>query len=318
MFLTYLMFFGGFAILIIGAHALVNGASSMGVKLNVSQMVMGLTVVALGTSLPELMVNIFASVQGKTDLAIGNVLGSNITNTLLVIGVAAMVYPISVGKKSFRFDIPYSLFILLILILLVNDSLFGRQNTVSRIDGLILIALLGYFLYVSFFKAEKEDKETLPKIKTFSYLVSLFLIAVGGVGLYFGGEWIVDSALAIAKQIGISETAMGLTLVAGATSLPELVTSIIAARHKNANMAFGNAIGSNIMNITLVLGVTALIKPIPFAAPLNIEIGLVLLAGILLLLFIKTGKKRYTLNGFEGLLLVLLYFAFLYFSTQYQ
>ena len=318
MFLTYLLFFGGFAMLILGAQWLVTGASSIGEKLNVSQMAMGLTVVALGTSLPELIVNIFAGVQDKTDLALGNVLGSNITNTLLVVGVTAMVYPISVGKKSFKFDIPYSLFILVILMVLVNDSLFGRKDMVNRIDGLILLAFLAYFLYSSFFKAEKEDKTNLPEIKTYSYPVSFLLIVAGGFGLYFGGEWIVDSAIAIAKNIGISEAAMGMTLVAGATSLPELVTSIIAAQKKNTNMAFGNAIGSNILNITLVLGVTALIKPIPFARHLNIELLLVLVSGILLMLFIKTGKKKNTLNGFEGFVLVLLYFSFIYFSTKYQ
>ncbi len=318
MLITYLIFFGGFALLITGAQWLVNGASSIGRKLNISQMVMGLTVVAFGTSLPELIVNIFASIQDKTDLAIGNVLGSNITNTLLVVGVAAMVYPVSVGKKSFKFDIPYSLFVLLILALLVNDNLFGRSRMVNRIDGVILLIFLGYFLYNTFFKADKEDKNTLPEIKTYSYPVSLFMIIAGGFGLYFGGDWIVDSAITIAKDIGISEAVMGMTIVAGATSLPELVTSIVAARKKNTNMAFGNAIGSNILNITLVLGVTALIKPIPFAANLNIEIGLVFLSGILLLIFIKTGKKKFTLNSLEGFFLILLYFAFLYFSTNYQ
>jgi cation:H+ antiporter len=140
----------------------------------------------------------------------------------------------------------------------------------------------------------------------------------GGLGLYFGGKWIVDSALVIAKSIGISETAMGLTIVAGATSLPELVTSIIAAKKRNTAMAFGNAIGSNILNITLVLGVTSLVKPIPFASHLNIELSLVFASGIMLMIFIKTGKTKNTIARFEGLFLILLYFAFIYFSTNYQ
>ncbi len=315
---TYFFFFGGFVILILGAHWLVNGASSIGEKMGVSQLVMGLTVVALGTSLPELIVNIFAGAKNNTDLAIGNILGSNITNTLLVIGVAAVVYPVSVGKKSFKFDVPYSMFVLVILAVLANDSLFGRQNRINRIDGIILLLFLGYFLYTSFFKQEKEDKSLLPEIKTYPLYVSLLYITAGGAGLYFGGDWIVDSAVKIAKDFGISEAAMGLTLVAGATSLPELVTSVVAARKKNSNMAFGNAVGSNVLNITLVLGVTALIKPIPFASHLNIELGLVLFAGILLMIFIKTGKSKLTLNRAEGIILILIYIAFIYFSTNYQ
>ncbi len=315
---TYFSFFGGFVILILGAHWLVNGASSIGEKLGVSQLVMGLTVVALGTSLPELIVNIFAGAQNKTDLAIGNILGSNITNTLLVVGAAAMVFPVSVGKKSFQFDIPYSLFVLLILALLVNDSLFGRPNRVNRIDGFILLFFLGFFLYTSFFKSEKEDESLLPEIKVYPLFLSFVYIVLGGAGLYFGGDWIVGSAVLIAKDMGISEAAMGLTLVAGATSLPELVTSVIAARKQNSNMAFGNAIGSNILNITLVLGITALIKPIPFQSHLNIEIGLVFFAGLMMMFFIKSGKNKFTLNRAEGFFLILLYVAFIYFSTQYQ
>ncbi len=318
MLLDFIFFIGGFVILILGAQSLVNGASSIGKKLNVSQMVMGLTVVALGTSLPELIVNIFAGVQNKTDLAIGNILGSNITNTLLVIGAAAMFYPVSVGKKSFKFDVPFSLFTVVILFLLLNDSLFGREDKINRIDGIILLLFFAFFIYASFFKPEKEDKSLLPPIKTYSLAFSIVMIIAGGLGLYFGGKWIVDSALVIAKSIGISEAAMGLTIVAGATSLPELVTSIIAAKKHNTAMAFGNAIGSNILNITLVLGVTSIVKPIPFASHLNIELGLVFASGIMLMIFIKTGKAKNTLNRWEGLFLILLYFAFIYFSTNYQ
>ncbi len=318
MLLDFVFFTGGFVILILGAQSLVNGASSIGKMLNVSQMVMGLTVVALGTSLPELIVNIFAGIQNKTDLAIGNILGSNITNTLLVIGAASLFYPVAVGKKSFKFDVPFSLFTVVILFLLLNDSFFGREDKINRIDGIILLVFFSFFIYTSFFKPEKEDKTLLPPIKTYSVPFSIIMIMGGGLGLYFGGKWIVDSALVIAKSIGISETAMGLTIVAGATSLPELVTSIIAAKKRNTAMAFGNAIGSNILNITLVLGVTSLVKPIPFASHLNIELSLVFASGIMLMIFIKTGKTKNTIARFEGLFLILLYFAFIYFSTNYQ
>jgi len=318
MFITYLSFFSGFAILIAGAQMLVNGASSIGIKLKISQMVMGLTIVALGTSLPELIVNIFAGIKGNTDLAIGNILGSNITNTLLVVGVTALIVPIHFQKKTLERDIPFSLFAPVLLFLLANDFIFGRQNIISRSDGIILLIFLIFFLYFTFFKQGEASSSAQADIKQYSWGVSLLFIAMGGLGLYFGGKWIVDGAVKIATVIGISQTAMGLTLVAGATSLPELATSIIAARKNNADMALGNAVGSNILNILLVLGVTALIKPIPYAPKLNIELGLVFASGLLLLAFAKLGKTKNRLNRFEGVLLVLIYVAFIYFTTMYQ
>ncbi len=318
MFITYVAFFSGFAILIGGAQLLVNGASSVGTKLHISQMVMGLTVVALGTSLPELIVNIFAGISGNTDLAIGNILGSNIANTLLVVGVAALVVPIPFQKKTLQQDIPFSLFAPVLLFLLANDFIFGRQNLISRYDGIILLIFLSIFLYFTFFKQPKSLGEEKEKFKEYSWAVSLLFIGLGGIGLYYGGKWIVGGAVKIAGAMGISETAMGLTLVAGATSLPELATSVIAARKKNADMALGNAVGSNILNIFMVLGVTALIKPIPYSESLNIQLGLVLASGLLLLLFGKLGKTKNTLNRFEGFLMVLIYAAFIWFTTVYQ
>jgi cation:H+ antiporter len=318
MFITYLSFFSGFAILIAGAQMLVNGASSIGIKLKVSQMIMGLTIVALGTSLPELIVNIFAGIKGNTDLAIGNILGSNITNTLLVVGVAAIIIPIHFQKKTLKRDIPFSLFAPVLLFVLANDFIFGRPNIISRSDGVVLLIFLGIFLYFTFFKKGDQNPAEQEDLKQYSWWLSVLFIVVGGTGLYFGGKWIVDGAVKIATSMGISETAMGLTLVAGATSLPELATSVIAARKNNVDMALGNAVGSNILNIFLVLGVTALIKPIPYAPKLNIELGLVLVSGLLLLAFAKLGKTKNTLNRAEGILLVMIYVAFIYFTTVYQ
>ncbi len=318
MFITYLSFFLGFALLIAGAQMLVNGASSIGIKLKVSQMIMGLTIVALGTSLPELIVNIFAGIKGNTDLAIGNILGSNITNTLLVVGVAAIIIPIHFQKKTLKRDIPFSLFAPVLLFMLANDFIFGRPNIISRSDGVVLLIFLGFFLYFTFFKQGDLNPAEQEDLKQYSLWLSVLFIVLGGTGLYFGGEWIVDGAVKIATSMGISETAMGLTLVAGATSLPELATSVIAARKNNTDMALGNAVGSNILNIFLVLGVTALIKPIPYAPKLNIELGLVLVSGLLLLAFAKMGKTKNTLNRAEGILLVMIYVAFIYFTTVYQ
>jgi cation:H+ antiporter len=315
---TYLIFFSGFAILIGGAQLLVNGATSIGIKLNVSQMIMGLTVVALGTSLPELIVNIFAGLKGNTDLAIGNILGSNITNTLLVVGVSALIVPIHFRKKTLQRDIPYSLFALALLFVLANDVIFGRPDIINRLDGVVLLIFLGIFLYFTFFRQPEAIDGIREEFRQFSTGLSIFFILAGGLGLYFGGKWIVDSAVRIAANMGISETAMGLTLVAGATSLPELATSVIAARKNNADMALGNAVGSNILNIFLVLGITALIKPIPYSPGLNFQLGLVFLSGCLLLIFGRAGKTKNTLNRAEGILLILIYIAFIWFTTVYQ
>ncbi|MBN2639901.1 MAG: calcium/sodium antiporter [Bacteroidales bacterium] len=318
MILTLVLFVLGFVLLIVGAQALVNGASSIGAHLKISQMIMGLTVVALGTSLPELIVNIFASFGGISDLAIGNVLGSNITNTLLVVGAAAVIMPVSMGKQTLKRDIPFSLFVLVILFLLANDSLFGRPDLINRVDGVILLLFMGVFLYVLFANKDEDDLLKDLEVKKMSVHFSLLLIVSGSLSLYFGGKWVVDGALVVAGKMGISETAMGLTLVSGATSLPELVTSILAARKKNADMALGNAIGSNILNVLLVLGITAVIRPVPFSPNLNIEIGLVFLSGLMLLIFARTGKVRNQLNRLEGLLLILMYIAFVYFSVTFQ
>jgi cation:H+ antiporter len=314
----YFLFVSGFVLLIGGAHALVSGASSIGTRLKISQMIVGLTIVALGTSLPELIVNIFASAQGNSALALGNILGSNITNTLLVVGVSAIIIPVSIGKTTFFRDIPFSLFVLVILFLLANDSFFGRPDFITRIDGLILLVLLGIFIYFTFFKGDQPEPLMEQSITALPLGRSIFYIIGGALGLYFGGNWIVNGALVVARQIGISETAMGLTLVAGATSLPELATSIVASRKNNTDMAIGNVIGSNIINISLVLGVTALIRPISYSSHLNIEMGLVFLSGILLMIFAQFGRKKQTLNRIEGIFLVLLYIVFIYFSTQYQ
>ena len=316
--LTLILFVLGFVLLIVGAQALVNGASSIGTRLKISQMVMGLTVVALGTSLPELIVNVFASFAGNSALAIGNVLGSNITNTLLVVGTAAVIMPVSMGRQTLKRDIPFSLFVLVILFLLANDSLFGRADSINRVDGLILLLLMAVFLYVLFTNKKADDLLKDVEIKKISLPLSILYIVGGSVALYYGGKWVVDGALVVARGMGISETAMGLTLVSGATSLPEWVTSILAARKKNADMALGNAIGSNILNVLLVLGVTALIRPVAYTANLNIEIGLVFLSGVMLLIFARAGKVKNQLNRLEGILLILLYIAFIYFSVSFQ
>lgn len=281
-------------------------------------MLIGLTIVALGTSLPELIINVFASIEGSTDLAIGNVLGSNIINSLLIIGVAATIYPISMAGKKSANDVWFSLFVTVALLVLANFTSF--QNGVpyiNRIDALIFTLILAGFLYYSFFKGgalvQESSKTELKEIKT---RWSVILIIVGIVGLYLGGKWIVSGASQIASDLNISQSAIGMTIIAAATSLPELVTSILAAMKKNTDMAVGNAIGSNIFNILLVLGVSAFISPIPFDVKMNIEIYILLASTLLILLFIKfdIGKTKKAISKIEGILLITAYILFLIYS----
>lgn len=319
--ITYILFILGFVILIFGAHKLVEGASSLGVRMGMSQVVVGMTIVALGTSLPELFINIFASIRGNSGLVIGNVLGSNIANTFLIVGVAAVIYSIQVSKKTASFMIPGSIFAAVVLLALANDSFFGRPHqSIGRADGVILLVFFAGFLYYTLFKPDKSDADNPDlKIKTISTGLSVLYILLGSVGLYFGGDWIVKGAEQISTDLGVSQSVIGLTLIAGATSLPELVTSIIAATKKNSAMAIGNAVGSNIFNIFFVLGVSAVIRPIPFDKSLNFEIGMVIASGLLLWIFVKwTGKTDNLINKIEGILLMAAYLLFILYSVLYQ
>ncbi len=316
--MTYIFFALGFIVLIMGAKWLVDGAGSIGLRFGLPQIIIGLTIVALGTSLPELVINVFASTEGNTDLAIGNVIGSNIINTLLIVGIAAFIFPIKVDKATINRDLPFNFVITLLLLLLANDLMFGRNNSINRFDGIILLALLAYFLYLTFFKSSAQGGDDSVSIKQLTLFRSVAFIALGMLGLYFGGKWIVEGAEQVATDLGISQSVIGLTLIASATSLPELVTSIIASLKKNSAIAIGNAIGSNIFNILLVLGVSALIKPIPYDSKMNMQVGLLLIGSLLLLLFIKSGKTKRTITRWEGLLMMFGYAAFLYYSIFLQ
>jgi cation:H+ antiporter len=309
--MIYFLFFLGFVILILGAKFLVDGAASIGTKAGLSQLVIGLTVVALGTSLPEFVINVFASIKGNTGLAIGNVLGSNIMNTLLIIGIAATIYPIKMPDRKCRTDVLFSLMSTVVIFILANDMLFGRaENFIDRSDGLILLAFLLAFLYYSFFVEKKVEND--GSIRQYGYALSVVFIIAGGFGLYFGGKWIVSGASQIAADLGMSDTLIGLTIVAVATSLPELVTSIIAAMKKNTALAIGNAVGSNVFNVFLVLGSSSIITAIPFQFDLNIELAGLFASGLLVIFFIHKdfGKPEMAISRIEGGILILMYILY--------
>jgi len=313
--LQYILLIIGFILLIKGANLLVDGASSVGKKLNISDLVIGLTIVAFGTSSPELFVNIFASIKGNTDIAIGNVLGSNIANIFLILGVSAIIFPLAVGKGTVWKEIPLSLLAALLLGVMANDRLIDKSDTsaLTRIDGLVFIAFFIIFMYYSFGIAKRIDgiDDQLPQ-KQYGLLKSLLLIIAGLVGLGLGGNWIVNGAVQIASRLGVSQSLIGLTIVAVGTSLPELATSAVAAYKKNPEIAVGNIIGSNIFNIFFVLGLSSTIKPLPFNQSNNMDIGAVILASLLLFLWMFTGKKR-SLDRWEGMIFLILYGSYITF-----
>jgi len=313
--LPYILLVAGFILLIKGAGFLVNGASSIARRFNVSDLVIGLTIVAFGTSTPELFVNIFASFKGNTDIAIGNVLGSNIANIFLILGVSAVIYPLTVTKGTVWKEIPFSLLAILVLGVLANDRLIDKSTSsaLTRADGLVFLFFFIIFLYYSGSIAKRiEGMEENVPAKQYGLARSFLWVMFGLIGLTLGGKWIVDGAVQLATRFGMRQSLVGLTIVAVGTSLPELATSAMAAYKRNIEIAVGNVVGSNIFNIFFVLSASSIIKPLPFKETNNIDIGMVILAELLLFAFMFTGRKR-LLDRWEGVVFLLLYTAYIIF-----
>lgn len=307
--IVYFLMIIGFIILIKGADILVDGAASVARRFKVSDLVIGLTVVAFGTSTPELFVNIIASMKGSTDIAIGNVLGSNIANILLILGVAAIIYPLSVTRGTVFKEIPFSLLAAVVLGILANDQIIdgASASAITRIDGMILLCFFFIFIYYSASIAQAIDgMATQMTVKKMGLLHSCFLIVAGLVCLALGGKWIVDGAVSMALALGMRESVVGLTIVAIGTSLPELATSAVAAYKKNTDIAVGNVVGSNIFNILLVLGISSVIKPLPFQRSNNVDIAMVVASSVLLFGAMFIFRKRH-LDRREGISFLLLY-----------
>ena len=316
--LPLLLLLVGFVALILGANWLVNGATSIGIRAKLSPLIIGLTIVAFGTSLPEMIVNIFSCAKGSPGLAIGNIIGSNTMNILLILGVSSMIWPIDVKPISIRRDIPVGFFATLVIALMANDFFMSRDSVinVNWIEGVILLILGFGYLLLTLRKNDDNDEaevaeEPMPWGKTILELV------VGIAGLYAGGELVSNNAQILARSWGMSESTIGLTVVATATSLPELITSIVAATKKNSGIAIGNVLGSNIMNIFFVLGISALITPLPFEPLMNKQLMILFAANIMMLLFVFTGKGR-KISRWEGALLTLGYVGFMWFSLAMQ
>ena len=284
----------------------------MGVRAKMSPLIIGLTIVAFGTSLPELIVNIFSCIKGSPGLAIGNIIGSNTMNILLILGLSSMIWPIDVSRVSIRRDIPVG-FVATLAITLMANFFFTRQaHTVNWIEGVILLMMGLSYLMLTFLKKDPQgEAEELQQAMPWGKTILSLLFGVGG--LYLGGELVSNNAQILARNWGMSESTIGLTVVATATSLPELITSIVAAVKKNSGIAIGNVLGSNIMNIFLVLGVSALITPLPFEPMMNMQLMILFVANALMLLFVFTGKGR-KISRWEGALLTLGYIGFMWVS----
>jgi cation:H+ antiporter len=312
---TYILFVIGFVLLIKGAGFLVEGSSSIARRLKISDLVIGLTVVAFGTSSPELFVNTIASAQGNAAIAVGNIVGSNIANIFLILGISGVIFPLAVEKSVVLKGIPLSFLAALLLGVLANDKLIDKDMSshLTRIDGFVFIFFFIIFLYYSFgaVKTIEGVKERAPEKQHGIVKASVFVI-LGFGGLMLGGKWIVDGAVNLASSLGISQTLVGLTVVAIGTSLPELATSAVAAYKKNAEIAVGNVVGSNIFNIFFILGVSSVIKPLPFQMKQNIDISVMVFANLILFVSMFSGKKR-LVDRWEGILFILLYFIYITF-----
>lgn len=310
--MDYLFIIGGVALTILGSTWLVDGASSLAKRLRVPDLLIGLTVVAFGTSSPELVVNLFAATSGSTDLAIGNILGSNAFNILMILGLSALIMPLAVQKQTTWKEIPLSLLAALILAASANDVFLdgSAQNVLTRTDALALLGFFVIFMVYVFEVARKERLKVSESEKGQMPLWKAVLFCVLGLaGLYFGGRGLVEGAINIAGSFGISESVIGLTIVAVGTSLPELATSIVAAYRGKADLAVGNVVGSNIFNIFLILGITGLIEPLPFSPSSNIDLAVVIAASLLLFIFVFTGKGH-RISRVEGGILFTGYLAY--------
>lgn len=312
MVITAALFIAGFALLIKGADLLVDGAASVAKKFNISNLAIGLTVVAFGTSAPEFAVNIFSSLSGKTDIAIGNIIGSNIANIFLILGAAAIVYPLTVQKSTTWKEIPMSLLAAAMVGLMANDIAIdkGASNVITRIDGLVLLSFFIIFLYYIYGIAKAGNGFTEEKVEEMRAGKSLLFIGAGLVALVVGGKWIVDGAVVIAEAFGVSQAVIGLTVVAVGTSLPELATSVVAAYRKHADIAIGNVVGSNIFNVFWILGVSSIINPLPLQPGSNFSIGIMVLASILLFAVLFIGKKH-VMERWQGGLFLGVYAAYI-------
>lgn len=310
--LYFLLLIAGFAPLIYGANILVDSASSLAKRYNIPNIGIGLTIVAFGTSAPELVVNVLSAAKGSTDLALGNIVGSNIFNIAAILGISAIIFPVASKSNTTWIEIPLALLAALLVFVLCNDMLIDKTQSsfIGRIDGIVLLMFFIIFLAYNYQMIHKGNFSGELTVKQMSVGKSIWLIIAGLALLVIGGQLIVRSATHVASMWGMSERLIGLTIVSVGTSLPELATSIVAATKKNTDIAIGNIVGSNIFNVFFILGLTAIVRPVPFQQAAQIDLLMNITLSFLLFIFIFTGKGR-RIGRIEGVLFVCIYVAYL-------
>ncbi|MGK7391631.1 MAG: calcium/sodium antiporter [Candidatus Cyclobacteriaceae bacterium M2_1C_046] len=317
MVISIILIIVGFILLIKGAEWMVDGATALAKKYNVSDLAIGLTIVAFGTSAPELVVNSIASFEGHADIVFGNIIGSNNFNLFIILGIVGLIMPISVQSSTVWKEIPISLVAAFLLLIFANSFLWQDVAILSRLDGILLLIMFGLFLYYVYRQMQNEVpgvnssvqiKDDAP-IKSRSNLKIWGLIIIGLAGLVGGGKLVVDNAILIATDLGVSQKIIGLTIIAAGTSLPELVTSVVAAIKKNSDIAIGNVIGSNIFNIFLILSVSSLIHPIEYNTAFNLDLYLLMGGTLFLFVAMFSGKKK-KLDRWEAAVLLVVFILY--------
>ena len=303
---------GGLLLILLGANYLVDGSSSIAKKFGISEFIIGLTIVGIGTSAPEMVVSFMSSFQGKADMAIGNIVGSNIFNTMLILGITAVIAPLTITRNNLKKDIPLNIIVTILLITLgMNETLFGFGNDqLSRIDGIILLAIFAWYLWSSFKEDQPDEDENGIVVK--NGIVSTLMIVGGLAGLIAGGKLFVNSATALAQMFGVSDKFIAITVMAAGTSMPELATCVVAALKGRGQLALGNILGSNISNILLILGGSALISPLSFSGMTTVDLGLILVGAVFILLSSYMFRKK-ELDRIEGIILILIEISYMWY-----
>ena len=314
MVLQIFILLAGLLMILFGANWLVDGSSSIAKRFGISEFVIGLTIVGIGTSTPEMVVSFLSSFQGKADMAIGNIVGSNIFNTMMILGVTALIAPLAITKSNLKKDIPLNIIVTLLLIILgMNFTLFGKgEDQLSRLDGVILLGVFAWYIWSSFRSDNADQEEDGDGIKEYKTGISVLLIVAGLAGLIIGGRLFVNSATELAKMFGVSDKFIAITVMAAGTSMPELATCVVAALKGRGQLALGNVLGSNISNILLILGGAALINPLSFSGMTYVDLGTVLLSALFILGSAYLFKKK-QLDRFEGAILLLMEAAYMWY-----
>lgn len=309
--LVYILFIVGFFLLLKGADFLIDGASALARKLGVQPIFIGLTVVAFGTTLPEFTVNMFSAFGGVTDVALGNIVGSEIFNILVIMGIAALIFPIKFQHCKVWREMPFLLIATLFLFVAANDMLLGSGPSVlTRTEGIFMLFFFSIYLYYIIQMAKGEKMKYSKAEKVYKSHKIVLLIICGAIGLFLGGRWVVEGAVLIARQLGMSEFLISVTIVAAGTSLPELVTAVRAAMKKRMDISIGDLVGANILNIFWIMGLTSIITPVAVSAYINFDMIVMILTTVLLFLFMFIGT-RHQLDRWQGMLFLAIYVTYM-------